>query len=190
MPTYQRSTVHTSDDIRAIVESTGSHFFDRSTMSYFSSRLLSGVYAADGDESNVGARFFFVTSERDTSPYQSPQPRLYSVRRLTLATVRDDRPDVLIDTMGEFQGFATAREARRFAELCAAVIIVARDENQGEDGDMAEAIAWARNTLTENKNAPIGACTIEDDGTVGFAAYRAVLRATDADIAMAIAAVS
>ena len=57
MTTYQRSTVHTSDDIRAIADHAGSHFFDAATMRFFSSCLLEGVYAPDGYNAMPGNRF-------------------------------------------------------------------------------------------------------------------------------------
>ena len=108
MPTFQRSTVHTVSDIRAIADHAGSFFFSRDTMRFFSSRLLEGVYAPDGYKALPGNRFFFVTSER-----HDDNPRHYAVRMATLGSVRDDRPAVDIVTVGEHH--ATPAEARRAA---------------------------------------------------------------------------
>ena len=108
MTTYQRNTVHTVADIRAIADHAGSFFFDASTMRFFSSRLLEGVYAPDGYKALPGNRFFFVTSER-----HDDNPRHYTVRRAVLGTQRDDRPTIDIDTVGEHH--ATPAEARRAA---------------------------------------------------------------------------
>lgn len=109
MTTYQRSTVYTSDDIRAIADHAGSHFFSADTIRFFSSRLLEGVYAPDGYEAKNGNRFFFITSER-----HDDNPRHYAVRMMTLGSVRDDRPAVDIITVGDYHD--TASQARKEAQ--------------------------------------------------------------------------
>ena len=86
---YQHSTVHTVSDVRAIADHAGSYFFSRKAMSRFKSRVPGGVYAAGGRDAVPGAVFYFVTSE-----VFGDQPRHYAVRRLTLGTVRDNRPAV------------------------------------------------------------------------------------------------
>lgn len=113
MTNYARNAIYTSDDVRAVADHAGSHFFDADTMRFFDSRLLSGVVALDGYETAPGRRFLFVTSERDA---YSEQPRRYTVRLLTLGTIRDDRPAVEIDTVGGFQNFTNARAAKAFAQ--------------------------------------------------------------------------
>lgn len=105
---YQRSTVHTTADLRAIADHAGSYFFSRDTMRFFKSRLLEGVYAPDGHKAMPGNRFFFVTSEA-----YGDDPRHYTVRRAVLGSQRDDRPAIDIDTVGEHH--ATPTEARRAA---------------------------------------------------------------------------
>lgn len=112
MPQYQRATINSANDVRAVVSGTGSHYFDLDTMRFFSSRFLSNVVALDGYETKEGRRYLFVTSDRDT---YSQEPRSYTVRMLTLGTVRDDRPAVDIDTVGGFQAFSSAAKAWRFA---------------------------------------------------------------------------
>ena len=113
MTTYQRSTVYTSDDIRAIADHAGSHFFDEATMRFFSSRLLEGVYAPEGYVATPGNRFFFVTSER-----HDDNPRHYAVRMVTLGSVRDDRPAVDIITLGDYHASANAarKEAQKLSD--------------------------------------------------------------------------
>lgn len=121
MATYQRMTVHSTDDIRAIADRAGSHFFDADTMRFFNSRLLSGVYPAQTNtgkwEAVTGNAFYFVTSERFEALYSDPEPRHYTVRKLTLTSVRDDRPAVDIETVGDYH--ATANAARNAAKAYA-----------------------------------------------------------------------
>lgn len=108
MPTYQRSTVHTVADIRAIADHAGSFFFSPATMRFFNSRVLEGVYHRGDSKAIEGAVFYFVTSEA-----YDDAPRHYAVRRAMLGSQRDDRPAIDIDTVGERH--ATAAEARRAA---------------------------------------------------------------------------
>lgn len=85
-----------ASEIRARAKSAGSHFFDPATMRFFSSRVH-----GDGIVGK-GGRVYFVTSEQNKSPgYVGP-------RRYTL---RVQKPDGSIETHGEFQQFATLREA-------------------------------------------------------------------------------
>lgn len=105
MTTYQRTAIHSADDIRAVADGAGSHFFNRDTMRFFQSRLLSGVWILDGNDCKPGHRYLFVTSER-----YDDAPRHYTVRIMTLGTVRDNRPAVDIDTL--FGPYSSAREAR------------------------------------------------------------------------------
>jgi len=106
---YQRSTVHTAADLRAIADHAGRYFFSRGTMRFFKSRLLEGVYAPDGHKALPGNRFFFVTSER-----HDDNPRHYAVRMVTLGSVWDDRPTVDIVTVGEYH--PSAKSARKEAQ--------------------------------------------------------------------------
>lgn len=78
----------TLDDVEAANRSIGNHWFDRDTMRFFKTKI----------ESRLIAGHRFVTSER------GPDER----RRYT---VRDARPDGTIDTIGEFQGYATRKAA-------------------------------------------------------------------------------
>lgn len=117
MATYQHATVTSANSIRAIANGAGSHFFDAATMRFFNSRLLEGVYPAESNvgkwDARTGNVFYFVTSERYEDLYSDPEPRHYTVRRMTLTAVRDDRPGVDIETVGDYH--ATAYQARKAA---------------------------------------------------------------------------
>lgn len=121
MATYQHANVTSANSIRAIANGAGSHFFDADTMRFFNSRLLEGVYPAETNNGKWVARtgnvFYFVTSERYDSTYGGPEPRHYTVRRMTLTAVRDDRPGVDIETVGDYH--ASAYQARKAAQEAA-----------------------------------------------------------------------
>ena len=81
---------------------TGGHFFERSTLRFFRSRILRGQYpGADG--------YYFVTSEQFVGSDGYRARRKYTVRRMSL----DCRS---VDTVGEFQGYGDSRSARREAK--------------------------------------------------------------------------
>lgn len=84
------------DDIRKRNAAAGGHWFEPSTLRFFSSRVQEAFYGSkDG-------RAYFVTSER--GPHG---PRAYSVRVAQL--------DGSIDTVGEFQGYRTGQAAHAAA---------------------------------------------------------------------------
>lgn len=79
----------------------GRHWFDRDTQRFFRCRLAEcGYEAADGS-------VYFVSSEQNHG-MGGPYKRLYTVRVL--------RGSGKIDTVGEFQQFATASTAARYAK--------------------------------------------------------------------------
>jgi hypothetical protein len=84
----------TIDEIKAANEALGHHWFSPSTLRFFRSRVLSTVY---------GGRFF-VTSEKRTGWREPDQPRLYTIRKAS--------DDGSIETVGEFQEYRTARQAK------------------------------------------------------------------------------
>lgn len=104
--TYQRSAVHNVSDIQAIADHAGSFFFTPNAMRFFSSRVLSGIRALDGNDAVDSHRFLFVTSEK----YGDDAPRHYTLRLATLGVQRDNRPAIDIQTVGD--KYATARAAR------------------------------------------------------------------------------
>lgn len=116
MPTYQRATITSSDDVRAVADRSGSHFFDPDTMRFFNSRLLEGVYPAVSNvgsrwETHEGSQFAFVTS--DSNEWEG---RKYSVRILTLGSQRDDRPAVDIVSLDSAYRLDTIAQARSAAK--------------------------------------------------------------------------
>jgi hypothetical protein len=98
--TYTR-TWPSIDAIKRANRQAGSHFFDPSTLRFFDSRVLSGV---------IGGRYF-ITSERFHGSDGSVDPRRYTVR------IADDAGRV--DTVGDFQEWPTARQARAAAKRIA-----------------------------------------------------------------------
>lgn len=108
---YQRAAIHSVDDLKAVAEGAGSHFFSPGAMRFFDSRILSSEWNVDGPQTKPGARFVFVTSE-----VYDDEPRHYKVRIMTLGMQRDNRPSVDIDTVND-ERYETAREARMAAQL-------------------------------------------------------------------------
>ena len=81
----------------------GSHFFEPGTMRFFASRVLDRVhYGADGV-------FFFVTSEQFVPSSGPAHARRYTVRKWS-----ESEPSS-VDTVGEFQQYATGRAANKAA---------------------------------------------------------------------------
>jgi hypothetical protein len=92
--------LHTLDQIKRAASAAGSHWFDRSALRYFSSRISERVYPVPG-----GA--LFVSSEQFKG-FSSPDGlRLYSVRSCTAAGQ--------IGTVGEFQAHSSSRSAHNHA---------------------------------------------------------------------------
>lgn len=87
------------NNIKAANKAAGGSFFDKDAIDFFRSHVKSQVY---------GGRYF-ITSEQFTSE----SPRLY--------TVRESLPDGHIRTVGEFQAYTTAREARAKARELALI---------------------------------------------------------------------
>lgn len=86
----QDSTRVTMEMVRAANAAIGHHFFDASSMRFFDSRA---------PRSTVDGSRYFVTSER----FDYSSPRLFTVR---YASVSGE-----IDTVGEFQGYASRAAA-------------------------------------------------------------------------------
>lgn len=85
-------TFFTMEQVRQANKDAGHHFFERSTMRFFSSKIASGKYVLPGQH--------FVTSEQ----FDSASPRLYTLRHV----LEDGR----IETVGEFQQYPTLRAAK------------------------------------------------------------------------------
>lgn len=106
--------VNTMYALKRTAEHLGNHFFDPDTLRFFSSRVSEQLYRVDS------SRGYFVTSEQNVGY----GPRLYSVRAYEIRAPHTPRPARELDeilethTVGEFQGYWTAREAhQRAAEL-------------------------------------------------------------------------
>jgi len=87
------------------------HFFDKSSMKFFNSRIAQYGYrkiTSTENEIIYHNLVFFVTSEKND--YKSP--RLYTIRCLSLTTGK-------ITTVGEFQGYKTSATANRHAQKIA-----------------------------------------------------------------------
>ena len=59
----------------------GGHFFEPATMRFFASRIARQAYLTDAED-----MAYFVTSEQFTSDNGKPEPRLYTVRVIDMAT--------------------------------------------------------------------------------------------------------
>lgn len=89
--TLTTNQFHSIDGVRAANRSAGQHWFDRDTMRFFNSRISDCLYSGR----------LFVSSER--MRYESSTPRRYTVRFVDT--------DAGIETLGEFDEFATSRQA-------------------------------------------------------------------------------
>jgi hypothetical protein len=89
---------HSIESIKRANREAGLNWFAPDSMRFFGSRILSGVYSGR----------FFVTSERCR---WGDHDRLYSVRVAC--------PDGSIDTVGAFQAYRTARQAKAAARKLA-----------------------------------------------------------------------
>ena len=99
-PVEKTFTYRTIEDVIAAHREIGHHYFDRSTMRAFNSKVESGAVAIH-DESGQPTRARFITSERMNDEH----PRLY--------TIREAQPDGTIETVGEFQQYRTRDAARK-----------------------------------------------------------------------------
>lgn len=82
---------YTIEQIKRANAQRGHYFFERGAMRFFNSRILPTVYG--------GA--FFITSEKD----HWDGPRLYTIRQCL--------PNGEIETIGKFQQYETAAQARK-----------------------------------------------------------------------------
>lgn len=87
----------TIEEIEADHRSTGGHFFDAASKRFFRSRIGQIV---------IGGRFFITSEQFD----RDNSPRLYTIRECINGS---------IETVGEFQGYATAAAARAAASKIA-----------------------------------------------------------------------
>ena len=98
--------INNIDDLTITSERLGGHFFDKDTMKFFNSRVLSDLYRVDDSKG------YFVTSER----YED-EPRTYSVRYYVV-THNDEKNSDQIDIGSVDEGYqlATAHRAKKMAK--------------------------------------------------------------------------
>lgn len=82
----------TISEVKKANKEIGQFFFEKTTMRFFNSRIESGILKGR----------FFITSER----FNEDAPRLF--------TLREVKPDGKVETLGEFQEFATIQEAKEY----------------------------------------------------------------------------
>lgn len=92
--------------LKRFADNRGSFFFSKGAMQFFNSQILSGVYLSTTEES----KGYFVTSEQ----FDSESPRLFTVRVFDM-----NAEQMNIETVGEFQEYPTADEARTAAKRIA-----------------------------------------------------------------------
>lgn len=85
------------------------HWFDKSTMRFFRSKLPTYAY-----RSADGGAYFFVTSEQFVGSDRVAAPRKFSVRAMTY-----DGAAWQIETWGKFQAYAESRHASKVARTAA-----------------------------------------------------------------------
>ena len=85
----------------------GSHFFEKRTMRFFSSRILPKIYGG----------CYFITSERDT--YRDTNPRHYTIRKY--------KGNLDIETVGDFCRYDSLAKAKR----AVIKIVKIEEENNG-----------------------------------------------------------
>ncbi len=86
------------DEVRRRADKGSPHFFDKDTMSFFSSRISELMW-------KKGSDIYFITSEADKGDVQHGG----SVRAFTVRKIDADGD---IDKIGEFQGHTTLSDAR------------------------------------------------------------------------------
>jgi hypothetical protein len=83
----------TVNQIEKANREAGQHWFDRTTLRFFSSRIM-------GETRDVGRFVLFVSSERENER----TPRLYTIRKFTKETGS-------VGTVGDFQQYGSRGEA-------------------------------------------------------------------------------
>jgi len=104
--------------IIAAAKESGSHFFDKDTLRFFSCRVSEMVYPTFGFYGTL-----FVTSEHDRGSSYGQHARYYTVRRAYWTEVTEWEDPILsigtllsIETVGEFQQYASRSGAHRAAK--------------------------------------------------------------------------
>ena len=98
-----------TDYAKSLAQQHGCHFFDDAAMRFFNSRIRETTWTAILDPLNGEQVHRFISSEKFDAGYT----RWYTVRELRYRQDRDTGTitDVSVETVGEFQQYATARTA-------------------------------------------------------------------------------
>jgi len=91
--------INTIGDLMELNKKLGKHFFDADSMRFFQSRILNTLVVREN-------RAYFITSEQFVASSGCKHDRRYTIRVMDLGTGD-------VDKIGEFQQYATAREAKR-----------------------------------------------------------------------------
>ena len=117
-------TINSIASLKSHAEAVGSKWFAPSTLAFFGSKICQGIEQLSAGE-NGEQRGLFVSSEKMPESYTSygytpAGERLYSVRIFVAS-----KHSLSIDTVGEFQQYATENEAREAARAFAAEAVAA-----------------------------------------------------------------
>lgn len=93
------TTFETVNEVRQANKSIGNHWFSKQSMSFFRTHVTGG-------DKLINKRYF-ITSEQFVSSQGVADPRKY--------TIRIALPNGQVDTIGEFQAYATKKEAIKAA---------------------------------------------------------------------------
>ena len=98
------------ENIQYLNEKAGYHFFDKSALRFFNSKVLDAIYSTWKEECTT---FLFITSEKGPDHI-----RKYSVRSFDSKTGK-------VDTVNDFQAYETARQAHN---ACKALVKAMKEE--------------------------------------------------------------
>lgn len=87
-------------DVRAANQAIGNHWFDKSSMRFFNTRIVSSLMTRGATKDHPGGRQVFITSER----MDETRPLRY--------TIREALPNGEVDTIGEFQAYSSIEDAK------------------------------------------------------------------------------
>ncbi len=106
MKEFNDSGNYFEDEVRRRSDAKGGHFFDKDSMRFFSSRISELMWQVGNVSDYKTNDIYFITSEQDRGGYEhSGSVRAYTIRKADA--------DGDIDTVSEFQEFATLGEARK-----------------------------------------------------------------------------
>ena|SRR5674476_25001 len=117
---YERVSIMHSETARSMAQRYGSHWFDADSMRFFRSHISESTWTfIDGETTEdtpgwpyvVRAVWRFVSSERfvDHLDPMNTDARRYTVREMT---VNHREHSLTVETVGEFQQYASARTAQ------------------------------------------------------------------------------